>query len=169
MEELTADAYKLTDPAKHQYGFVANGQKGPAVAQDWMQYNTEMGGSILGPDGKPALDSDANVKSLTVYRDLFQKAASPARSITIGAAARRASVRALSRRCRPGRSGRLDITIRRARKSSTRWRSRRLQEAPGFRNFTASAAGAWRSMPASRTSRKRWHGRSQVARQPACA
>ena len=77
MEEMTADAYKLTDPAKHIYGFVANGQKGPAVAQDWMQYNTEMGGSILGPDGKPALNSEANVKSLTVYRDLFQKAAPP--------------------------------------------------------------------------------------------
>ena len=77
MEDLTANAYKLTDPAKHQYGFVANGQKGPAVAQDWMQYNKEMGGSILGLDGKPALNSAANVKSLTVYRDLFQKAAPP--------------------------------------------------------------------------------------------
>jgi multiple sugar transport system substrate-binding protein len=77
MEELVADAYKLTDPAKKQYGFVANGQKGPAVAQDWMQYNAEMGGSILSKDGKPALNSAANIKSLTVYRDLFQKAAPP--------------------------------------------------------------------------------------------
>lgn len=51
MEELVEAAYKLTDPAKKTYGFVANGQKGPAVAQDWMQYNTEMGGSILGSDG----------------------------------------------------------------------------------------------------------------------
>jgi multiple sugar transport system substrate-binding protein len=76
-EEMVAAAYKLTDPAKHVYGFVANGQKGPAVAQDWMQYNTEMGGSILGPDGKPALNSPANIKSLTIYRDLFQKAAPP--------------------------------------------------------------------------------------------
>ena len=76
MEELVADAYKLTDPAKKQYGFVANGQKGPAVAQDWMQYNAEMGGSILS-NGKPALNSAANIKSLTVYRDLFQKAAPP--------------------------------------------------------------------------------------------
>jgi multiple sugar transport system substrate-binding protein len=76
MEELVADAYKLTDPAKKQYGFVANGQKGPAVAQDWMQYNAEMGGAIL-KDGKPALNSAANIKSLTVYRDLFQKAAPP--------------------------------------------------------------------------------------------
>ena len=77
MEELVADAYKLTDPAKKQYGFVANGQKGPAVAQDWMQYNAEMGGAILDAAGKPALNSPANIKSLTVYRDLFQKAAPP--------------------------------------------------------------------------------------------
>src|SRR5271170_4378714 len=32
MEDMVANAYKLTDPPKH-YGFVANGQKGPAVAQ----------------------------------------------------------------------------------------------------------------------------------------
>ena len=77
MEDLVAAAYKLTDPAKHQFGFVANGQKGPAVAQDWMQYNAQMGGSILDKDGKPALNSDANVKSLTAYKDLFAKAAPP--------------------------------------------------------------------------------------------
>ena len=77
MEDLVAAAYKLTDPAKKQYGFVANGQKGPAVAQDWMQYNAEMGGAILDKDGKPALNSEANIKSLTVYRDLFKKAAPP--------------------------------------------------------------------------------------------
>jgi len=77
MEEMVADALKLTDPAKKQYGFVANGQKGPAVAQDWMQYNAEMGGSILGKDGKPALNSAANIKSLTVYKELFDKAAPP--------------------------------------------------------------------------------------------
>src|SRR5438552_445930 len=39
MEEYVADALKLTDAKKKIYGFVANGQKGPAVAQDWMQYN----------------------------------------------------------------------------------------------------------------------------------
>jgi multiple sugar transport system substrate-binding protein len=77
MEELVAAAKKLTDPSKPIYGFVANGQKGPAVAQDWMQYNAQLGGSILGPDGKPALNSDANVKSLTVYKELFDEAAPP--------------------------------------------------------------------------------------------
>jgi multiple sugar transport system substrate-binding protein len=77
MEDLVAAAHKLTDPAKRQYGFVANGQKGPAVAQDWMQYNAQMGGSIVDDDGKPALNSDANVKSLTTYKELFEKAAPP--------------------------------------------------------------------------------------------
>jgi multiple sugar transport system substrate-binding protein len=76
MEDMVADANKLTVPPK-QYGFVANGQKGPAVAQDWMQYNAEMGGSILGADGKAALNSEANIKSLTVYKALFDKAAPP--------------------------------------------------------------------------------------------
>src|SRR6202020_2006345 len=46
MEDMVAASYKLTVPPK-QYGFVANGQKGPAVAQDWMQYNAALGGSIL--------------------------------------------------------------------------------------------------------------------------
>lgn len=77
MEELVADAKKLTDPSKKQYGFVANGQKGPAVAQDWMQYNNQLGGSILDKDGKPALNSEANIKSLTVYKELFTETAPP--------------------------------------------------------------------------------------------
>jgi multiple sugar transport system substrate-binding protein len=77
MEELVENAKKLTDPSKNQYGFVANGQKGAAVAQDWMQYNTQMGGSILGADGKPALNSEANIKSLAVYKELFKDTAPP--------------------------------------------------------------------------------------------
>ena len=35
--QTLADAIKLTDPATKTYGFVANGQKGPAVAQDWIK------------------------------------------------------------------------------------------------------------------------------------
>lgn len=77
MEELVEDAKKLTDGAKNQYGFVANGKLGPAVAQDWMQYNAQMGGAIMGADGKPALNSEANVKSLGVYKQLFAEAAPP--------------------------------------------------------------------------------------------
>jgi multiple sugar transport system substrate-binding protein len=77
MGELVAAAKRLTDRANNQYGWVANGQKGPAVAQDWMQYNKQMGGSILGKDGKPALNSDANVQSLRLYKELFDQTAPP--------------------------------------------------------------------------------------------
>jgi multiple sugar transport system substrate-binding protein len=77
MGELVAAAKKLTDRDKSQYGWVANGQKGPAVAQDWMQYNSQLGGSILGRDGKPALNSDANVQSLKLYKELFDQTAPP--------------------------------------------------------------------------------------------
>ncbi|MGB3501532.1 MAG: sugar ABC transporter substrate-binding protein [Mesorhizobium sp.] len=77
MEEMVADAKKLTDASKNQYGFVANGALGAAGAQDWMQYNSQMGGSILGADGKPALNSEANVKSLEVYKELFLASAPP--------------------------------------------------------------------------------------------
>ena len=77
MEEFVADALKLTDPSKKAYGFVANGQKGPAVAQDWMQYNRQFGGSVLDAAGKPALNSSANVASLVEYKKLFDQAAPP--------------------------------------------------------------------------------------------
>jgi multiple sugar transport system substrate-binding protein len=50
---------------------------GAAVAQDWMQYNSQMGGSILGADGMPALNSPENVKSLAVYKELFADTAPP--------------------------------------------------------------------------------------------
>jgi multiple sugar transport system substrate-binding protein len=68
---------KLTDKGKRVYGFVANGQKGPAVAQDWMQYNRQFGGSILDKDGKPALNSPANIASVIAYKKLFDEAAPP--------------------------------------------------------------------------------------------
>jgi multiple sugar transport system substrate-binding protein len=77
MAELVAAARKLTDRAKGVYGFVANGQRGPAVAQDWMQYNAQLGGSILNAAGKPKLNSPANVESLKVYKALFDETAPP--------------------------------------------------------------------------------------------
>jgi multiple sugar transport system substrate-binding protein len=77
MDDLLADARKLPDRKNHVYGWVANGQRGPAVAQDWMQYNAQLGGSILGPDGKPAINSAANIESLEVYKKLFDETAPP--------------------------------------------------------------------------------------------
>lgn len=77
MDELIANARALTDRESNQFGFVANGAKGPAVAQDWMQYNAQLGGSILDSEGKPALNSSANVESLRVYKQLFDETAPP--------------------------------------------------------------------------------------------
>ena len=42
-----------------------------------MQYNAQLGGSILGQGGKPDLNSAANVESLRVYKALFDEAAPP--------------------------------------------------------------------------------------------
>ena len=77
MEQLVEAAYALTQPEANQYGWVANGQRGPAVAQDWMQYNAQMGGSIMGDDGLPALNSPENVESLRVYKSLFDDTTPP--------------------------------------------------------------------------------------------
>ena len=77
MQDMVAAAAKITDKKAGIYGFVANGQKGPAVAQDWMQYNNELGGSILAADGTPALNSAANIASLVVYKKLFDTSAPP--------------------------------------------------------------------------------------------
>ena len=77
MAELIAGAEKVTDPAKNIYGWAGNGRKGAPAAQDWMQYNAQIGGAILNAQGKPALNSPANVKSLAIYRELFKKAAPP--------------------------------------------------------------------------------------------
>jgi multiple sugar transport system substrate-binding protein len=77
MAELIADARKTTFPDKNIYGWAANGRRGAPAAQDWMQYNAQIGGSILDADGKPSLNSAANVRSLEVYRDLFKTSAPP--------------------------------------------------------------------------------------------
>lgn len=76
--ELVAAAKALTVPDQNQFGWVANGQKGPAVAQDWMNYNSQLGGSILDADGGPALNSPSNIENLIVYKQLFDEAAPPA-------------------------------------------------------------------------------------------
>jgi multiple sugar transport system substrate-binding protein len=77
MDQLIANAERLTDAPNNIYGWAANGRRGPPVAQDWMNYNAQIGGSILGADNRPAIASAANVRSLTVYRDLFRRAAPP--------------------------------------------------------------------------------------------
>ena len=42
-----------------------------------MQYNRQFGGSILDKDGKPTLNSPANIASVVAYKKLFDEAAPP--------------------------------------------------------------------------------------------
>ena len=42
-----------------------------------MQYNAQMGGSIMGDEGPPALNSPENVESLRVYKSLFDDTTPP--------------------------------------------------------------------------------------------
>lgn len=78
MEELIAAAKALTLPDQNQFGWVANGQKGAAGAQDWLSYNNQLGGAILDENGAPTLNSSENVASLIVYQQLFEETAPPA-------------------------------------------------------------------------------------------
>ena len=112
---------KLTDRVEEPvYGFVANGQKGPAVAQDWMQYNAQMGGSILGARRQAGAELRRQRKSLTSTRSCSTRPRRPGAPTTTGAAARRASARGSPPTCRPGRSAPPATTIRRNRRSSAR-------------------------------------------------
>ena len=112
MEDFVADALKLTDKSKKIYGFVANGQKGPAVAQDWMQYNRQFGGSILDKDGKPTLNSPANIASVVAYKKLFDEAAPPGAADYDWGGREESFRQGWSPTCRPGRSAPPTTTTR---------------------------------------------------------
>lgn len=77
MEQLIEAARRLTDAPGNIWGWAANGRRGAPVAQDWMSYNAQIGGAILDASGRPAIASAANVRSLTVYRELFRTSAPP--------------------------------------------------------------------------------------------
>ncbi|MGI8417805.1 MAG: ABC transporter substrate-binding protein [Nakamurella sp.] len=72
--ELTADAVKLTDAAKHHYGIYV-----PLGASEWISYTWESllvgnGGQLLNSDGsKVAFNSPAGLAALTTWTDLVQK------------------------------------------------------------------------------------------------
>jgi multiple sugar transport system substrate-binding protein len=72
--ELTADAIKLSDPAKHHYGIYI-----PLGSAEWISYDWEAllwadGGQFLNAsDTKVAFDSPAGVQALTTWYDLVQK------------------------------------------------------------------------------------------------
>ncbi len=71
-QELLADAQKLTDAAKGQYGIAMLGAKGSAVAQDYMVWVQQEGGRLLDDAGQPVINSAQNVKILEFFGELFK-------------------------------------------------------------------------------------------------
>ena len=77
MEDFVADALKLTDPAQEDLRLRRQRPEGPGRRAGLDAVQRQLGGSILDKDGKPALNSRANIESLIVYKELFDKAAPP--------------------------------------------------------------------------------------------
>jgi len=73
-QELLALAQQLTDADKEFYGVALLGAKGPAVAQDYMAWVQQHGGTILDEEGKPALNTPENVEILEFFGSLFEYA-----------------------------------------------------------------------------------------------
>lgn len=71
MDQLGDIAEFFTRPEKNMYGLVANGARGPAVAQDWMEYMRGFGGQILNSSGDVTVNSDECVKSLEFFVKIF--------------------------------------------------------------------------------------------------
>jgi multiple sugar transport system substrate-binding protein len=73
-EELLAAAQKLTDAEKEMYGIALLGAKGSAVAQDYMAWVQQHGGSILDADGMAAVNTPENVEILKFFGEMFKYA-----------------------------------------------------------------------------------------------
>ena len=71
-EELLAAAQQLTKG--DMYGIALLGAKGSAVAQDYMAFVQQHGGSILDADGNVALNTADNAEILTFFGELFKYA-----------------------------------------------------------------------------------------------
>ena len=77
IDELRDVAEFFTRPDETQYGLVANGARGPAVAQDWMEYMRAYGGQVVDREGNVYVDQPAAVASLQLFVDIFDKWAPP--------------------------------------------------------------------------------------------
>jgi multiple sugar transport system substrate-binding protein len=77
MDEMRDIATFFTRPDQNLYGLVANGARGPAVAQDWMEYMRGFAGEIIDKNGKVVVNSPQCLKSLEFFVDIFDKWAPP--------------------------------------------------------------------------------------------
>jgi multiple sugar transport system substrate-binding protein len=72
--QLEADAVKLSDPAKHQYGIYIPFGTAEWISYDWESVLWSNGGDLVNSDGtKTAFDSPAGVAALTLWTNLVQK------------------------------------------------------------------------------------------------
>ena len=70
MDELVAAAKKVNDPSKDLYGFVARGQRSPAVTQ-FSSFLYSFGGDFV-KDGKAAVNTPEAIKAYQTYGDLLR-------------------------------------------------------------------------------------------------
>lgn len=77
LDELKAAAEKLTDKSKEQYGFVARGQRSPAVTQ-FSSFLFSYGGDFFDlQTGKATLDTPEAIAAFTLYGDLLRNYGPP--------------------------------------------------------------------------------------------
>ena len=77
LDELDDVATFFTRPDENLYGLVANGARGPAVAQDWMEYMRAYGGSIVDREGNVYVDNPKAIESLELFVKIFDEWAPP--------------------------------------------------------------------------------------------
>jgi len=73
-QQLLEVSKQLTDADNDFYGIALLGAKGPAVAQDYMAWVQQHGGTILDADGNVALNTPENVEILEFFGSLFEYA-----------------------------------------------------------------------------------------------
>lgn len=73
MKQLEDVAEFFTRPDENLYGLVACGARGPAVAQDFMEYMRMYGGGIFNDEGEVVLDSPKNLKALKFFVKIHQE------------------------------------------------------------------------------------------------
>lgn len=72
--ELESDAVRLSDPARHHYGFYVPWGNAEWISYDWESVLWSDGGQLVTPDGKKtAFDSPAGVAALTLWTNLVRK------------------------------------------------------------------------------------------------
>jgi len=73
MDQLRDISTFFTRPDQNLYGLVANGARGSAVAQDWMEYMRGYGAQIVDKKGNVSIDSPEALASLKFFVDIFDK------------------------------------------------------------------------------------------------